>query len=50
MPQNRKRVTRKEREIIEACALSQNASCFETVSGVIAFDFVGKNDHNFKKC
>jgi len=35
VPRNRKRVTQKEKEIIEAYALSQNASCFETVVRVI---------------
>ena len=35
MPRNRKRVTQKEKEIIEAYALSQNASYFETVARVI---------------
>jgi hypothetical protein len=33
MPRNRK--TQKEKEIIEAYALSQNASCFETIARVI---------------
>jgi len=51
MPRNRKRVIQKEKKIIEAYALSQNASCIETVACVIAFDFVGKkSDHSFKKC
>jgi hypothetical protein len=35
MPWNRKSVTQKEKKIIEAYALSQNASCFETVARVI---------------
>ena len=35
MSRNRKRVTENEKEIIEACALSQNASCFETVARVL---------------
>jgi hypothetical protein len=34
MPGNRKRVTQKEKEIIEAYALSQNTLCFETVARV----------------
>ena len=55
MPRNRKRVTQKEKEIIEARALcqekqtieayafSQNALCFEIVARVtLLFDFVGK--------
>jgi hypothetical protein len=55
MPRNRKRVTQKEKEIIEAHALcqekqiieayafSQNALCFEIVARVtLLFDFVGK--------
>jgi len=35
MPQNRKRVTLNDKEIIEAYALSQNSSCCETVARVI---------------
>ena len=35
MPRNRKVVTQKEKKIIEAYALSQNVSCFETVARVI---------------
>ena len=35
MPRNRKRVTQKEKEMIEAYALSQNSSCFETVARVV---------------
>ena len=34
MPRNRKRVTQEEEAIIEAYAVSQNASCFETFSRV----------------
>ena len=35
MPRHRKIVTQKKKEIIEAYAFSQNASCFETVARVI---------------
>jgi hypothetical protein len=34
MPRNRIRVTQNDKEIVQAYALSQNASCFESVSRV----------------
>ena len=39
---NRKRVTQKEKEIIAACALSQNASYFETVAVSYSVLLLGK--------
>jgi hypothetical protein len=50
MPRNRKGVTQKKKEIIEAYALSQNASCFEIVAHGVLLLTVGKKcDRNFKK-
>jgi hypothetical protein len=47
---NGKRATRKEKETIEANAVSQNVSCFETVSCVTLLLTCRKKSDSFKKC